>query len=345
MKLKSLLIGSAAALVATGGAQAADVMMEEEMEPVEYVRVCDAYGAGFFYIPGSETCLRFEGYAQYQIGIDEDQVNGTHRFRVNVDARSDTEWGTLRAFGRLQASGGNANVDAGYLADQVIIQFGGFHMGYTESTFVAPWGGLGIAAFGVLHTDGGGNYGYQQRQQIGYTWAWADGWSATITLEDDDGTGDGHTPDVAGVIGMNQAWGGIWAKGGYDESASEATVTAGVQINVPGVPNSSFRAGIFYATGENEYAPGAAVDGLVTADAEWSVAGSYRHEFNPALRAMLGGQYFKDFADENSYLIQGAVVWIPVVNQAEIWLEAHYVDGDDAIDNEWSGFLRFRRYF
>lgn len=25
--------------------------------PVEYVRVCDAYGTGFFYIPGTETCI------------------------------------------------------------------------------------------------------------------------------------------------------------------------------------------------------------------------------------------------------------------------------------------------
>ena len=42
------------------------------MEPVEYVRVCDAYGSGFFYIPGSETCLRFDGYARYQINGNED---------------------------------------------------------------------------------------------------------------------------------------------------------------------------------------------------------------------------------------------------------------------------------
>lgn len=26
-------------------------------EPVEYVRICDAYGAGFYYIPGTETCV------------------------------------------------------------------------------------------------------------------------------------------------------------------------------------------------------------------------------------------------------------------------------------------------
>jgi hypothetical protein len=25
--------------------------------PVEYVRVCDAYGTGYFYIPGTETCV------------------------------------------------------------------------------------------------------------------------------------------------------------------------------------------------------------------------------------------------------------------------------------------------
>ena len=187
MKLKSLLIGSAAALVATGGAQAADVMMEDEMEPVEYVRVCDAYGSGFFYIPGSETCLRFDGYARYQIDVNKDYLTNSHRFRLNIDARSDTEWGTLRGFGRIQATGGDSS-DASFSADQLMVQLSGFHLGYTESAFVAPWGGPGIARFGVLHTDGGGSYAYQQRQQIGYTWAGADGFSGTIALEDDDHT-------------------------------------------------------------------------------------------------------------------------------------------------------------
>lgn len=27
-------------------------------QPVEYVRVCDTFGAGFYYIPGTETCIR-----------------------------------------------------------------------------------------------------------------------------------------------------------------------------------------------------------------------------------------------------------------------------------------------
>ena len=60
MNIKSLLIGSAAALTAVSGAQAADAIVAAEPEPMEYVRVCDAFGTGFFYIPGTETCLKLK---------------------------------------------------------------------------------------------------------------------------------------------------------------------------------------------------------------------------------------------------------------------------------------------
>ena len=63
---KSLLLGSAATLVAFG-AQAAD-LPSQKAAPVAYVKVCDAYGAGFFVIPGTDTCIRIGGYvrAEYQ---------------------------------------------------------------------------------------------------------------------------------------------------------------------------------------------------------------------------------------------------------------------------------------
>ncbi len=63
MSIKTFLLGSAAAMVAVSGAQAADAVVVEP-EPVEYVRVCDAYGSGFFFIPGTETCLRSSGYVR-----------------------------------------------------------------------------------------------------------------------------------------------------------------------------------------------------------------------------------------------------------------------------------------
>jgi opacity protein-like surface antigen len=72
MNIKSLLIGSAAALAAVSGAQAADAIVAAEPEPLEYVRVCDAFGTGFFYIPGTETCLKFGGYIRFQTNFGRD---------------------------------------------------------------------------------------------------------------------------------------------------------------------------------------------------------------------------------------------------------------------------------
>ena len=47
--IKSLVLGSAAGLIAMGGAQAADLPVKAKA--VEYVRICSLYGAGFYYIP------------------------------------------------------------------------------------------------------------------------------------------------------------------------------------------------------------------------------------------------------------------------------------------------------
>ena len=76
MKIKSLILGSAAALLAVSGARAADAVMAPEPEPVDYVRVCDAYGAGFFYIPGTQTCLSINGYVWWQVGATSQKDDG-----------------------------------------------------------------------------------------------------------------------------------------------------------------------------------------------------------------------------------------------------------------------------
>src|SRR5690606_20562044 len=70
MNIKSLLLGSAAALVAVSGARAADAVVVAEPEPAEYVRVCDVYGAGFYYMPGTETCMKVSGHVRYQYNFN-----------------------------------------------------------------------------------------------------------------------------------------------------------------------------------------------------------------------------------------------------------------------------------
>jgi hypothetical protein len=59
--IKSLLLGSAAGIVAVASAQAAD-LPTRKAAPVEYVRVCNVGGITGWTLPGSDTCVKFSGY-------------------------------------------------------------------------------------------------------------------------------------------------------------------------------------------------------------------------------------------------------------------------------------------
>ena len=65
--VKGLFLGGAAGLVAVGAAQAADLPVKAKA--VEYVKVCSLYGAGFYYMPGSDICLKLGGFVRYQFNV------------------------------------------------------------------------------------------------------------------------------------------------------------------------------------------------------------------------------------------------------------------------------------
>jgi hypothetical protein len=209
MNIKSLLLGSAAALVAVSGARAADAVVIAEPEPMEYVRVCDVYGTGFFYIPGTETCLRVGGYLRYDIGvgilghqdvIDKkdfaegvDEFNDTYykraRFQLRVDSRSETELGTLRVYTAINfqydTSGGpgeftDASDNVGI--EHAYIELGGFRIGKTDSLFSTFTGYAG----GIINDDII-SYGPFGTHQIAYTFTGGNGFSAAVALEMGDG--------------------------------------------------------------------------------------------------------------------------------------------------------------
>ncbi|MFD2235966.1 porin [Aureimonas populi] len=219
MNIKSLLLGSAAALVAVSGARAADVIMVEP-EPVEYVRVCDVYGAGFFYLPGTETCLRISGQVRLQINVagdpaenlegDDYEVNSRVRARLNFDVREETELGLLRAYARVQAQN-TSGADNGLEMEQAYVQLGGLLVGYRDTLWTSDVGGI---EDGLL-TDTDLVLGDFNTNQISYTFA-AGGFSATLGIED-DGTGDA-VPDVHGKLVYSGAWGGVFLSAVYDET-------------------------------------------------------------------------------------------------------------------------------
>jgi hypothetical protein len=372
MNIKSLLIGSAAALVAVSGARAADAVFAPEPEPVEYVRVCDAYGAGFFYIPGTETCLQISGYVWYQLGAGsfeaatdtpsyhygntlQDGWRKSVRARVNFDARSETEWGTLRSYIRFQASW-NGVGDGAVAADQAYIQLGGLMMGYSESFWVDSKNG-GASNYGS-HSWTGMYYGYQQHALIGYRFD-SNGFFGAISLEDDalSAGGEGYMPDVVGKIGYTGGWGTVWVKAAFDESYNAAgdsgfAAQLGAQINIPNMPGSSIRLIGFYSDSDNQYGAGSMLASAVSnGQSEWSILASYNQQFSETLGASVGFQYFNDFYAPLSDVSTGvdawaaelSVVWFPV-SQFEVRAELGYTEVD-TLDGSVSGFLRFTRYF
>ena len=46
--------------------------MPVKAAPVQYVKICSLYGDGFYYIPGTDTCIKMGGYlrvqAEYNMG-------------------------------------------------------------------------------------------------------------------------------------------------------------------------------------------------------------------------------------------------------------------------------------
>ncbi|MES0138932.1 porin [Mesorhizobium sp. M0016] len=231
MNINSLLLGSAAVLVAVSGARAADAVVIAEPEPMEYyVPVCDVYGAGFFYIPGTETCLRVGGYIRDDAGVgvlghhdvldkknflaalkkkglsEEYARNDTYynraRFQLRVDSRSETELGTLRAYAAInfqyttKESGGGITIASDVIGiEHAYIELGGLRVGKTDSLFSTFTGYAG----GVIHDDLIG-YGRFGTHQIAYTFSGGNGFSAAIALEEgvggslrDDFDGNGTT--------------------------------------------------------------------------------------------------------------------------------------------------------
>lgn len=377
MNIKSLLIGSAAVVTAgvagATSAQAADaVMMAPEPEPMNYVRVCDVYGAGFFYIPGTETCLKISGLLFYEMGAtsdsgglgdtpnyhgyDADEWTKYIRARINFDARSETEWGTLQSYIRAQADyvdgapgkGGGAGIsaDPDLGIDQAWMSLGGLRMGYSESAFTYTPNG-GPSGYGT-HSWYGLDYGYTQRQFIQYNFSGGNGFFGTISLEHDDyGAGSGnYMPDVVGKVGVNQGWGAVWGTFAYDEDNTDIVgglddgwaASAGLHLNMPNSPGSSLRVIGYYADDYNSFWD----------YGEWSVLASYQQQFTPEFAASVGGQYISDtnfdaVDSPDLWLAELNMVWTPVTD-FEVRSEITYAKATD-LDGSVSGFLRFTRYF
>lgn len=115
MKLtKTLFLGSAA-MIASATAQAADLPVKAKA--IEYVKICSLYGAGFYYIPGTDTCIKLGGYLRTSLALGSNGVYATadsgvagarnrlsnyytaqSRADLSIDTRTATEYGVVRTY-------------------------------------------------------------------------------------------------------------------------------------------------------------------------------------------------------------------------------------------------------
>jgi hypothetical protein len=204
-KIKSLILGSAAGFVAIAGAQAADLPVKAKA--VQYVKICSLYGAGFYYMPGTDTCIKLGGYIQADWNINagnynkpgwdegglrangtgsRDSDNFTTRARavLNIDTRTATEYGVVRTYwdSKFEHSTGFGPSSGNLTLDYAFVQFAGFTLGKAVSTFQTPWG-----AYGANNNTSFLLGGYDNAtgiNQIAYTWQFGNGVSGQIGIED-----------------------------------------------------------------------------------------------------------------------------------------------------------------
>jgi hypothetical protein len=153
--VKSLLLGSAAGLVAVTAGQAADLPVKAR--PVEYVKICSLYGAGFYYMPGTDLCIKIGGWVRAEMAtgainnsvtwgpfsgnlLQRSTGNFAYRARgyITADVRNQTEYGTARGY---IAVGVNTN-DVGlnnaantFSSNRAFVQWAGMTAGLSQSFY------------------------------------------------------------------------------------------------------------------------------------------------------------------------------------------------------------------
>ena len=338
MNIKSLLIGSAAALAAVSGAQAADAIVAAEPEPLEYVRVCDAFGTGFFYIPGTETCLKFQGYVRFQTDFGRDKKgtsdwNSFTRAQFEVDTRTDTELGALRGFIGFRGNADNgSSSSSSVFVDQAFIELGGLKVGKFYS-----WWDDGLSGETDELSSNALFNSIRYTYDAGSFWAGA----SVDELEGINVQGFNEADNNVGIalgVGAKLGAASFQLIGGYDTDRENGSVRLIATADVG--PGTLGLAGV-WASGANAYYN----------VSEWAVAAEYAIKATDKLTITPGVQYYgnyglvswDDFSNDDGWKA-GLTLDYKITQGLSTKIAVNYTDIDNR-DDQVSGFVRLQRSF
>ncbi|WP_421913771.1 porin [Mesorhizobium sp.] len=383
MNIKSLLLGSAAAMIAVSGARAADAVVVAEPEPAQYVKVCDVYGAGYFYIPGTETCLRIGGYVRYDIGVGDagtfdgvnhvpDHMGGdTHstyykntRFTLKTWTGQETELGTLKTYTETRFNFGNSSGDyLGAGSDwqgrnkslslrYAWIQLGGLRVGKDDTAFDTFVGYAGNVIQDTIVP-----YGGQESNVVQYYFDAGSGFSGLVSLEEGAGsvgTIDSYVPHVVGGLKYKGDWGAITGVAAYDSNYEEVAGKVRVDVIVSKELSLFVMAG--YGTNDNLTDPSNSINAKGRGfykqwGGNWAIWGGGTYKFNnkTAFNAQISYDDWKNLGI-------AANIAYTIVPGYTITAEVDYqnVGNDTPLNSVWAGatkksniggILRFQRSF
>ena len=338
--LARFLASSAAVLAAAGTSDAADAILVEP-EPVEYMRVCDVFGAGYFYIPGTETCIRFSGQVRVDWAVkhyheEQDDETSAHetryRGRLEVSAKNNTEWGELESRVQIKGqetsnqgtdTGGGHNDelsvpegpnDASVVVDRAVISLAGFQLGYDDDY----WKRAGNDGWYVSNSRFEGPYGDYDGLFIEYTYS-ANGLAVTIGTEDGSESGVPGMPDP--YAGLTYSAGGLYlaAIAYYDSSTRSGAYKGRFDYDF-GEAWSGLKVGGWYAWdgGRTDYVMGHALGLTAQVDLARSVIlfggyGIYDNQF-ANMPNECTGEDCESNLDNSGHQWKVGLQWEPVAN-------------------------------
>ncbi|MTI00611.1 porin [Roseibium sp. RKSG952] len=325
-------IGSAAL---SAPAFAADLPVAPE--PADYVRICDVYGNRFYYIPGTDTCLRVGGRVRADFRFknfgdapndwserDDDGVEFRARGYLYLDSRTQTEFGILRSYTSMYMT--DTSGSESFTLEYGYIQWGGLTFGYTDSYFDF-WTGFALEMQLETYTD-------LTSTLFAYTAAFGDGFSATVSVEDatfretnliapgtvDDGYAGQNWPDIVANLRVDRDWGAAqvmgalhnvrfqnpsasgqvgWAVGGGVELELDRLLT-GTNLAIQGVYTDG--ASGYGTTGWDDQITDAVYTGSSTNTTKtWNIYGGVRQGITETVEFNLDAGYHNVDGDTRAY--------------------------------------------
>lgn len=360
MNSKAILIATGSTLLFPYAGLAADAIVAAQPEPMEYVRVCDAFGEAYFYIPGTETCLKIGGYLRVDIsggdpnGQDTFPDGGAEfpngggdswftrsRLSFRISTASDTEYGALKTyaetlFNRDNNNGGSVGLEIG------TIELAGFLVGYIDTLYTDFTDDAGNTINDYYDV----NYGDFHQTQIRYTYDPGNGFIAAISLEDDsdpsgdtvedfDEGDDDYMPDIIAAVGYVTDPFKARLVGAYDSSMEEGAI----KLRLDGmIGNLS----VFAMGGWNT--DGDRVNNYAQWDGAWAawIGASYVLTEKATINASMN---FDEGGDiEGALNIAYAVVpGFEIIPELDFRNKMDEKAGPNAED--WGGVIRFQRNF